>query len=164
MRWQSLFCEVGDEIIVPGIVASKKTEKRIIDIDRLIITCTQKGNVLPDPTWMWFKDNVPVIRGFVSGVPMIHDAFLMLERNALLFMIQPVPIMVTNTLSVMVDFRTFNVSPLASDMLDGMEMGDIHSYVLDSIVGKWTCDIENAFGNDSKTSLVTGELVVCHSE
>jgi hypothetical protein len=106
------------------------------------------------------KDGVVLVRDHTIGKPlMIDDEFLMSERNMLLFMIQPVPITISSTLSITVDFTAYNVSTLVNHLIPGarIKRADIRTYVLDSIVGGWQCASRNAFGSARKTSSVTGE-------
>lgn len=156
----ALVCEVGATIYVPNII-NKDTGQRILDIDRLIITCTPGDRrVLPTPIYSWVHDGTTVVRPIsrFDKAVMIDDEFLMSERNALLFMIQPIPLVVTPSLSIVIDFTAYNVSTIVGNLLPGggMERGDVRTYVLDSIIGEWRCTGGNAFGNDTKTSLVTG--------
>lgn len=150
-----MICELGQDIIIPSII-NKETGQRTIDIDQLILTCDWGDPVVPSPTHTWTKDGIAVIRGTTLGQrPVINNAFF---RNTALFMIQPVPITVTNSLTIMVDFSAFNVSTEARGLLQGTSREDIRTYILDSIIGEWTCGIRNALGNDSKTSTLTGML------
>ena len=157
----NLSCELGGSIIIPSII-NKESGQRIIDIDYLTLTCAHnKDRIIPTPTHSWTKDGVPVIRGITLGQrPVIDAAFFSLEDNVPLFMIQPVPVVVANTLSVVVDFRASNVSAKATSLLPGTSRTDLRTYILDRITGEWTCGIMNVFGNDSKTSIVTG--IGCH--
>lgn len=124
--------------------------------------CASAGQaVLPSPTYSWTLDGVVVVRDVSlldRTAVVFDDDFLMLEGNALLFMIQPVPIMVTPSLNIVVDFTAYNVSTIVN-RLPGGGTGDddIRTHVLESILGKWQCTAHNVFGNDVRTSVATGE-------
>lgn len=157
-RFNTLVCEAGTDISIPHTI-DPDTGERSLDIDRLVITCNPREPVLPTPTYSWTKDRMVVLRETTRGSAdvMIADGFLMEGNNSLLALINPVPIMLTSSLGIEVDFTATNITLPGGGMTTS---GDIRQFILNIILGEWQCSISNAFGNDSRTSIVFGELFV----
>ena len=106
----------------------------------------------PTPTIKWKKGNITVIE---NGE--LTDAFDM--EYSQLMMINPFPIITFRHNSFLVNFEYHNISGRMDQVPvitcgDRMVMADWQKYILYSIVGTWTCEVENSLGSDR------GELTI----
>ena len=143
-------CDIGQEVAIPHTV-NQTTGARNLSISRLIIRAELTAPAVPTPTYTWTKDGVTVLRDANANTavdiePDFLDANL---NNSLLFLINPLPLMVFYDRMV-IDFTAYNATMLP----EGVVIEDLRGFLRESVQGMWTCNISNVFGSVAATSTV----------
>ena len=139
-------CTIGkgvtEPIILPQIGVGSLTMECVV---KNIVDDPITGPAYPPPTYKWKKDNNTIIQN-----EELTESFYMLYpdiRN-----IDPLPVKVIGMSTIMVDFDNYSVSQgmniITLPCKDHVVQATIDIYILYSILGTWTCEVENGLGSD----------------
>ena len=149
MRSQdTLSCDVGLPVSIPH----PTTGEKVLDISTLHLKCQPSEIAVPIPSYSWTKDGVSVITNAFFTQATLDEDFIEEGNNSLLFLIFPPPISVSHD-RIIVDFTAHN----ATSFPEGVVIQDLQRFVLNSILGEWSCLVNNSFGNVSASSVVFGK-------
>ena len=150
-------CDIGQEVAIPHTV-DQTTGSRKLNVSRLTIRAELTGPAVPAPTYTWTKDGVTVLRNVNANTAVdIEPDFLNANlNNSLLFLINPLPLMVFYD-RLVIDFTAYNATMLP----EGVVIEDLKGFVLDSMQGIWTCNVSNVFGSVAATSTVFSKSCTC---
>ena len=147
----SYTCDINQGVVIPQ-TTNNITRERTLGITRLILRCDVVNTVVPSPLYTWIKDDLTVVRDLSkTSMAMIDDEFMTAGNNSLLFLITPLPIMVTFN-RIVIDFTASN-----SSFTGGVVIEDLQRFVLDAVQGRWSCSVANVFGNISGSSIVSSK-------
>lgn len=139
------------------------TGLRRVAAAKFVLNCELDTNVVPTPRFTWIKDGITVLGNVnlskhIKNVTLLSDQFYDLNDNSLLLLFHPrSPIYIDQNFRVVADFSSgsWNVDSTLMSFADGTTLDDLKSLIQGAIAGNWSCTSNNAFGSDTKSSIVT---------
>ena len=155
-------CRIGGRVswLRPG--GRSTSETRLL---QLSLTCETVSNAtippaFPLPSRIWKKDGIVVFRSFPGQDSLMLEPEFM-ERNHLLFLINPLPINIISSDQIGLNFEGHNAT-----MIDMFPMGvtqeNLPAFLYEQLLGNWSCFISNIYGSDNATTTVQGLDAINH--